>query len=249
MSADNVIKADQFAEFASVVVRCLPRDLPPAQAQKWIEDQAALKMRLSTALVAEIFTFFTPLTDSQVPSAHRSTLSKCRADASRQGVADSAPSCYRVVKGFTLKHHAPQAGPCRENFQYLQDWNFEDKPTDDCLVFWIPRLVPGSIGKTVEEQKLHLEEFRNRLDLPSHHCSSFGSVALLSGLILAHYKATGEQVPLNGLWTRTDSCDADGGRLGLDWNSGELNCDNWHWDGRDDDIGCFALGVEKALGS
>lgn len=193
--------------------------------------------------------FFLPLLDSQVPSLRHSTLAKYRAEATRQNIPVTTPLCYRVVNGFTLKTHAPKAGPCRENFQYLQNWNFEDKPTTDCLVFWIPRLVPGSTAKTVDEQKTLLAEFRNRLDLPKHHCSSFGSVALLSGLILAHQKATEEQVPLNGLWTRTDSCNSGGHRLVLFWDSGDLCCGDWDWNGdRDDYLGVFALGVET-LGS
>lgn len=254
MSAENVIGVSQFAEFSSAVVRCLPRDILPAQAQKWIEDQAGLQERLRTALIVEMtahnLAYFLPLSDSQVPPIHHPTILKYRSEATRQGIPVTTPLCYRVSAGFTLKTHAPQAGSCRENFQYLQNWDFTDDPTPDCLVFWIPRLVPGSTGKNVDEQKIHLIDFRNRLDLPSHHCSSFGSVALTAGLILAHYKATGEQVPLNDLWTRTDSCSSGGDRLNLSWYSGELDCGNWYWDdGRHDSIGCFALGVETALGS
>ena len=26
------------------------------------------------------------------------------------------------------------------------------------------------------------------------------------------------------------SCNADGNRLNLNWNEGQLNCDNWNWD-------------------
>lgn len=213
-------------------------------AQRVIMRGGLLQARLKEIILELASTFFIPLKDGDVPQKHKPTIVKLRPEATRQGIPVSTPLCYRVIKGFTLKTHAPRAGSCRENFQYLQSWNFEDKPTDDCLVFWIPRLVPESTSKTVNEQMIHLAEFRNRLELPSHHCSSFGFVALLSGLILAHFKATGERVPLNGIWTRTDSCDADGNQLYLAWDSGELLCGPWDWDDvRYDDICVFALGV------
>jgi len=216
-------------------------------AQRVIMQGDALQRRCKEIILNFASTFFIPIQDMDVPRKHQPTIVKLRAEARRQAISDSTPLCYRVINGYTLKHHAPKAGPCRENFQYLQNWDFTDEPTVDCLVFWIPRLLPESTGKNVDEQRAHLAEFRNRLELPSHHCSSFGNVALLSGLTLAHYKATGERVPLNGLWTRTDICSVDGNRLELYWDSGSLYCDYWDWDGgRCDFIGIFALGVEPA---
>ena len=226
-------------------------NLEKGGAQRVIMQGDAFQTRLKEMILELASTFFIPVKDVNVPSIHHPSLSKYRAGARQHPdpVLDTTPLCYRVIKGYTLKEHAPKAGPCHDNFQYLQNWNFKDDPTQDCLVFWIPRLVLGSTAKTVDEQKVHLAGFRQRLDLPSHHCSSFGSAALLSGLVLAHYKATGEQVPLNGLWTRTDSCFAGGNRLGLDWSSGTLCCAFWGWGvGRSGSIGCFALGVET-LGS
>ena len=219
------------------------------ELKKFLLTCAKERARNTVIASDDFIDFFFPLLDTQVPPSHLPTLFKYRAEARHQGIADSTPLCYRVTQGFTLKHHAPKAGPCHNNFQYLQNWNFTDEPTADCLVFWIPRLVPGSTSETVSEQKAHMVEFRNRLELPAHHCSSFGSAAILSGIILAHYKATGERVPLDCLWTRTDICYAAGGRLWLNWYSGSLDCAYWHWDvGRCGDIGVFALGVE-VLGS
>ncbi len=222
-------------------------NLEKGGAQRVIMQGDAFQTRLKEMILELASTFFIPVKDVNVPSIHHHALAKYRAGARQHPdpVPDTTPLCYRVFKGYTLKEHAPKAGPCYKNFQYLQNWNFNDEPTQDCLVFWIPRLVPGSTGKTVDEQKIHLVKFGQRLELPTHHCSSFGSAALLSGMILAHYKATGEQVPLNGLWTRTDSCDADGGRLFLFWLPGGLLCVCWDWvGGRDGSLGCFALGVE-----
>lgn len=193
-------------------------------------------------------TYFIPLKDKDVPKKHQPTLAKYRAQARRQKVPKSVPLCYKVRAGFTLKQHAPQVGPCYEGFQYLQNWGFPDEPTKECLVFWIPRIVPGSVKKNVSEQMAHLAELRAQTKLPSHHLASFGSSALLAGLILAHFKVTGERVPLDDYWVRTDTCSADGSRLSLHWFEGSLRCGAWHWGGeRRARLAAFALGVE--LGS
>ncbi|OGL88464.1 hypothetical protein A3H75_01135 [Candidatus Uhrbacteria bacterium RIFCSPLOWO2_02_FULL_51_9] len=159
----------------------------------------------------------------------------------------TGPVVWQVKAGFTLKHHAPQAGPCCNGFQYLQDWNFTDEPTKDGLVFFIPRLLTDSVEKNVCEQGALLKETRNRYELPDHHLTSFGSSSILAGLILAHYKATNECVPLNKFWTRSDTLIADTYRLRLgDFGEYGLFCGYWGWDGRRyDGLGCFPLGVES----
>lgn len=217
-------------------------------AQRVIAQGDVLQARLKQVILELAAKYFIPLKDEDVPAKYQPILAKYRAEARRQGIPDSTPLCYLVVSGFTLKHHAPKAGPCHENFQYLQSWNFPDEPTQECVVFWIPRLVPESTGKDVDEQRHHLAKFCERLALPAHHCTSFGDVALIAGLILAHHKATGEKVPLDGLWARTNTCSADGHRLLLGWLSDALLCVRWYWDGARAVIGVFALGVE-ALGS
>jgi hypothetical protein len=41
---------------------------------------------------------------------------------------------WQVKAGFTLKKHAPLAGPCHEKFSYPQDWDLRnDEPTADLL--------------------------------------------------------------------------------------------------------------------
>lgn len=159
--------------------------------------------------------FFTPLADADVPAEHRATLAKYRKLASEHDVPATSPVCYRVKAEFTLKGHAPKAGPCREGFQYLQHWSFSDEPTAGCLVFWVPRTVAGSMSKTASEQLELLSNLRARLELPAHHMSGFGQASLVAGLILAHFQATGERTPLNCGWVRTDTRDADGRRLRL----------------------------------
>jgi len=211
--------------------------------------QAILELSSSNPDVQPSSDYFLPFADKDIPEPHQPTLAKYRAEARQQKVPDSVPLCYRVSAGFTLKEHAPQAGPCYQNFEYLQDWSFQDQPTRDSLVFWIPRIVPRSVKKNVSEQMEHLAKLRAKMELPAHHLDSFGNVAVVSGLVLAHFKATGERVPLDNYWVRTDTCLAGGRRLGLGWLEDSLGCGRWGWgDERYDDLGAFALGVE-ALGS
>ncbi|MFH1088978.1 MAG: hypothetical protein V1716_00965 [Candidatus Uhrbacteria bacterium] len=96
----------------------------------------------------------------------------------------------------------------------------------------------------VPHQRQFLAETRTRLDLPAHHMSGFGKVALVAGLILAHFKITGERI---SLVMRTDACDSVGDRLCLFWLGGEL-IGRWSYDVKSyGNVGVPALGVE--LGS
>ena len=189
-------------------------------------------------------TFFAPISDKDLPEELAAVAAKWRRLAAELGYA--GPVAWKVRAGFTLKQHAPKAGPCVENFGYLQDWNLQnDEPTKDSVVFWIPRLLPGSTVKTADEQTALLADLRQRYDLPQTHLASFGSAALLAGLILAHFKITGERVPLDRYWIRTDTLDAGGDRLDHGGFGGRgLGCGNYGWDGhRRGNLGCFALGV------
>lgn len=192
----------------------------------------------------EIAEFFAPVSDKDLPEELRETAAKWRKLAAELGY--SRPVAWKVRAGFTLKQHAPKAGPCYENFAELQDWNLQnDEATKDSIVFWIPRLLPGSTAKTVDEQKALLADLRQRYDLPATHLTSLGSAALLAGLILAHFKITGERVPLDRYWVRIDTLDSDGYLMRLGNFGGQgLGCDGYGWGShRHGDLGCFALGV------
>jgi hypothetical protein len=191
---------------------------------------------------------FTPLADHQVPKRHQVTLGKYRLQATAYGVPEYTAVCFRVRAGFTVKRHAPKAGPCYKGYTRLQSWSFPDEPTSDSLVFWVPRILEGSTWKTKDQQIELLAALRGKLELPGHHMSGLGNIALVAGLILAHFKATGETVPLNWFWVRSDTCRADGSRLGLGWGEAGLYCGSSDDDDRArGNVGAFALGVE--LGS
>jgi hypothetical protein len=189
-------------------------------------------------------TFFAPISDKDLAEDLREVAAKWRRLAAELGYA--GPVAWKVRAGFTLKQHAPKAGPCEQNFAYLQDWELRnDEATKDSVVFWIPRLLPGSTAKTADEQTKLLSDLRQRYDLPASHLTSFGSAALLAGLILAQFKLTGERVPLDRYWTRTDALNADGDRLVLGaFDEQGLDCGHYDWDDfRYGRLGCFALGV------
>uniref|UniRef100_A0A6M3XW69 Uncharacterized protein n=1 Tax=viral metagenome TaxID=1070528 RepID=A0A6M3XW69_9ZZZZ len=178
---------------------------------------------------------FKSLADKEVPKKYNAELKKFRDYATKIGVDKDAPVCYEVKAGYNIKKHAPLSGNCYEDFKYLQDWDFEDE-TQDSLVFWIPKILPDSFNKNVKEQKELIKDFSD----------DFGSVSLLTGLILHHFETTGEKL-CESDYFKTSSCLRNSGeRLGLGWDGGgRLGCVRWDWgdDGyRHDGLGCFAWG-------
>ncbi|MBI2551064.1 hypothetical protein HYV73_01835 [Candidatus Uhrbacteria bacterium] len=192
----------------------------------------------------ELEPYFTPLKDEDVPAERQAELAAYRKLATEHGVPANVPVCYRVRVGFTVKGRASQFGPCYDKFGYLKDWNFPDEPTVDCLVFWIPRLLKESADKTKDQQLALLAELRQTLGLPEGHMSGFGKASLVVGLVLAHFKETGERAPLDKLSVRTDTCVSGCDRLvvGRFGESG-LDVNRWHGGPASDGLGVFALGV------
>lgn len=191
-------------------------------------------------------TFFTHISDKDAPAHLSETVVKWRKLASDLGY--TGPVLWTIKAGFTLKKHAPLAGPCYQKFASLQGWELiNDEPTADCLAFFIPRIV--ATGKSVEKQMQTLAELCREYGLPANHCASFGSAVLVSGLILAHFKRTGECVPLNKNWVRTDTLHpgGDGGRLGFGvFGEAGLYCYDCWDSSRFGDSGVFPLGVEMS---
>ncbi len=214
-------------------------------------DNLALAKRFAGRLVRResLLRLPTPLQDSEVPKQFRGWIAPYRTLLAEHECSASWPVAYSVPPDFTTKRHAPRVGPCVEKWKYLQDWPLtNDEPTKSGIAFWIPRPLNGSTSKTASNQLVQLAETRTRLVLPAHHLSNFGSTALLSGLVLGHFRRTGERVPLNGLVARSDTLRADGDRLNLNWRGVELLCDYWNDDVAYGGLGCFPLGFE-ALGS
>lgn len=171
-----------------------------------------------------------------------------RQEARKRGIADTVKLHAEVQPGCLFKRDIPQMGPCMEDFEYLQNWDFSDPATERCLVSWTAVPLADSTNKNAAEQTEILATFKTKAGLPAWYDVSFGSANHVSGLALAHYNATGQD-PFNSLWIRTDACYADGRRLWLGWDEGRLRCVVWFWGAdRYSFIAVFALGVVKALG-
>lgn len=203
-------------------------------------------VKLLDDLIAEesANTFFTAINDPDVPAKYADMVAKWRKLAMVLGY--NGPVVWQVKLGFTFKHHAPKAGPCWQDWDYLQDWKLHyDASTIDSLVFFIPRIV--GTNRSTQGQVELLATFRQQYDLPANHLTSFGSVALLAGLVLANFKRNGERVPLYSCRVRTDTFNAvDGTRLLLKFGESGLFCEPHRgWDDKGYEyIGIFPLGVE-----
>lgn len=234
---------------------------------KGLAKRAAKFISDAVKLIAEVEknNFFTAILDADTPAYLSDAVAKWRELASDLGY--TGPVLWAVKAGFTLRSHAPFVGPCKEVF-VPNDWAIRnDCGTRDCFVFFIPRQI--ATGKNAKEQKQALKELRMRYNLPENHMVKFGTVTLVSGLILAHFKSSGERVPLQEVWVRTDSfCyfDSDSPfftyedeelesyRIHLgDFDEDGLNCSNdFHWDhdsdneddDRDGELGVFPLAIE-----
>lgn len=156
------------------------------------------------------------------------------------------PVVWLTRKGFTLKTHAPFAGPCQGKLAYLQGWPLRnDEPTMEAIVYWVPRLAQDSTSKTSSQMEVLRTELKARHNLPENHCDRFGSIALLFALILRHFKLSGERVPLKYLYAASDTFHGDGHRLiAGNFDGRGLNCSFWHGDAIGD-VGFFLLGVEE----
>lgn len=149
----------------------------------------------------------------------------------------------------------PQMGLYWNKDHDLETWTFPDLATEHCLVSWIPMPLPESLYKNALAQMAVVQTFKTEAALPDWYEISFGSVIHVSGMALAHYKATGSK-PLAGRGIRTDTCDADGHRINLGWrvcwreeDEGRLYGDyGGYVGGSYSNIAVFALGVVKALG-
>lgn len=186
--------------------------------------------------------FFSAVPDGDEPKEFGEMVAKWRKFA--EELCYDGPVLWGVKTGFTLKKHAPVVGPCHENYAYLQEWELEnDTPTPNALVFCVPRVV--AMGGSANEQKYALSQLRAKYALPEYHLKSFGSAALLSGLILEHFSRTGERL-LPHDWIRTDTMRKDGRRLRLgNFRDSGLYCDFEH--GGEDYLGrnqVFPVGLE-----
>jgi hypothetical protein len=175
----------------------------------------------------------------------------------------NGPIAWRVQAGFTLKKHVEKVGPCHWESGFLQDRLLvNDMPTQSSLTFFVPRLI--SKDKNVREQLDKLFAFRRKYNLPGYHLCSFGQAGMLCGLILEHYKRTGNCIFDCGEHSRTDTFALGvvslSGRYSsslrltvgpFHYNDSEMDdkrlyCQpcSWSDNGRYPLLGCFPMGVD-----
>lgn len=229
--------------------------------QEWLKEfKKFLRKEVCWGKLVSIFDFFIPLFDEEAVEAlvkagkyskeeTKEVVAKWRELADELGY--NGPIVWQVKAGFTSKEHALKAGPCHNNWEIRQDCSLRnDESTKKSLVFFIPRLIEGSTKKTADEQLKIMIDLQKELGLPENHLTSFGSISLLAGLILTHFKRTGERTPLERKWVRTDTFNSNISRMDLgSFDDSNLSCDYWT---RDVDsfsgLGCFPLGIELLEG-
>ena len=213
-----------------------------------------IKKRIAQRLdEIEKITFVTPLSDVQLQKQYPQFVDKLKSwrKAAKKFRYDG-PVVWLVKKGFTLKNHAPFAGPCYRDLEFLKDWSrLKETPTSNSLIFWIPRIVSGSKQLTLEEMIKYREDRRKIYRLPSDHCDRFGSITELFALILGLFKYTGERVPLGSDFAVSDTMfTSETGKVfcfmaGEFDDLGGLDCDFWDCTSKWKFIGFFLLGVEE----
>ncbi len=153
---------------------------------------------------------------------------------------------YKVGIGFDFQGYAPEIGPCYNNWSEQRRWSLKNKKsTRTSLVFWIPRLLPESCSKNVDNQLKLMAAHRKEYNLPENCLKDFGGASLNTLLILERFHRTQERTPLNNYWIRTDTLRLGGDRLDLGYfDDGGLDCSDWLWDGSGGAyLGCFPSGV------
>jgi len=160
----------------------------------------------------------------------------------------TGPVAWKAKAGYTLKEHASRdKNYSNINFNHLQNWELKnDEPTKESLVFWIPRLAKNSTNKTITEMKGLYEVIRRTYGLYTRKVPSFGSTALLFALTLAHFKRTGERVPMKYLYAASDTFLMDGHRLLVGrFDEYGLLCCRWNDVTQEENVGFFLLEEEE----
>lgn len=95
--------------------------------------------------------------------AARELLAKMRELAKKECDYSKGSIAALVRAGFTLKEHAPKFGPCYGDWQQLLP---DDRPTSDCLLIGVPRLLFKD--ETYNNELALLGRLRAKYGLPAH---------------------------------------------------------------------------------
>ena len=157
----------------------------------------------------------------------------------------SGPICWKVKAGFSMKQ-VSGLGLYKKKFKHLDVEDFRSKPTEAGVVFWIPRLLPEKygqeeldLGSVQQYQESNFDWVNSEFDI---ELTSFGSLALLSGLIHNYQKVSGKRVPLSKCSAITDNVTIDAHNVHIgQYNADGLDCIGNLIDPKCEDAGFFPL--------
>lgn len=148
---------------------------------------------------------------------------------------------------FSVQVASKYCGHCHNNLNLMRLFAHGSLPNElrgkgRHLIIGAPFVLPGSIGKTLKEQKDLLATVGQKLGL--NFKLIHGSVSLGTLVIQSHEFITGELQPLQGKYVRTSTKFDDAQHFSLRRDAqGGLDC-IWRFDdSSEDDLGCLALGV------
>ena len=96
-----------------------------------------------------------------------------------RGVDDNMKIHAEVLPGCEFKRDIVQMGPTNNEFKHLQGWEFVDKPTEHCLVSWLPAPLLNSVRKSKFYQLAEIATFKAESNIPSWYEVSFGSLVFV----------------------------------------------------------------------
>lgn len=210
----------------------------------------------------DVNSFFTLLPRNRLSRAQRRRLDELEEIVGtyfgRQESVGSA--CYRVRAGFRWLDHGPAmglgSGLTRSAFvkpdYFLRRFEGVNDPTEDCLVYFVPRLV-GKWRENGRGNLQELREFRRCFRRPKGP-PRFPSASLTCGLLLAWERDTRQRIAPGLHWVRTGTSYrmSPKGRsrhilLGDDWGESGLQFDDTNRQGGSETFVGFLLVVTEPI--
>lgn len=150
--------------------------------------------------------YFVPIFDEDVPAHLSELLAKWRKMAVMLNY--DGPIVWSVKAGFNLIHHSQLYA---NNFDCYPELR---KGMDHSLIFWMPKFIPNSNDKTVQEQLAILTDWQRMFELPEGHLC-LGEASIIGGLILSYFRFSCEDYPKEEISIHTETIDAEKNRYAI----------------------------------
>lgn len=225
--------------------------LTDEEKQTLLSHQDEVRLHLASLYAQETLRplYAEPLVQDQIPLWLGDTHGRYCQIADWIGYRGPPFIAWNIFPGYTFREHAPPEGLLPGPDNRLALWEFvNDSPTERCIAHIIPQIPPDCRNKTVGEQMECMNRIRKKFCLPPHHVRSFGSVALLSAVILCLRNNFGFHAPENRHYIRTDTSHLFG-----PLNLGEHGPDGLHWTDWDfpedhsASLGFFLVGIDPVI--